>query len=375
MRIALVDGSPRSTLYSLPLMKLGAWRKSLGDECKLFSARLPKAGEYDEIWISTRMTFDIPYAVGMAMEAQTRAERVWVGGISATLLPEYFEKEGLEVHKGLLPEAERFPPDYSFLDEKPKYSISHTSRGCIRKCKFCMVPRLEPVFQHRDDWETDLCSAKKVLFYDNNWLAKDKADLESDVKKLKALVSKGSITNIDFNQGLDARLMTDEIANLLKGLPIKPIRFAFDGMYEDGYYQRAVEMMAVCGFRDFMTYVLYNFKDTPQDFYYRVRESVRLSVEQKIDAKSFPMRFQPILVVDKGRKYVGAHWTGRKAKAVNTILALHSVDGQISCHKIEEFEYWFGESPAEFEKLLAYPRLRELVQRKKGALRMKRAAG
>ncbi|MCP4567967.1 MAG: hypothetical protein GY841_10345 [FCB group bacterium] len=385
MRIALVDASPLKsiTLYPLPLLKLGAWRKSLGDECVIFSGKLPTLGAFDEIWLTTRFTYDIPFAVGMAKAARERAGRVWVGGISATLLPEYFEREGLEVHRGLLPDAEKFSPDYSLLSERPAYSISHTSRGCIRKCGFCMVSKLEPTFKNRDGWENDLHpSTHKVLFYDNNWLAKELEDFRADVDKLRGLVADGRITKIDFNQGLDARLVTDEIANLLQGLPIKPVRFAFDGMHEDGHYQRAVEMMAARGFREFMTYVLYNFKDTPKDFYYRLRESVRLTQELPVNyVGSFPMRYQPILEADRGRSFVGKHWTTTAKKGFMNILQIQSLSGQVTCagghfdSKLQEFEYWFGKTADEFDRLLSYPHIRDLMKRKKGALRMRRARG
>ena len=306
---------PKAKLYPLALLKLGAWQKAVGNECELFEDTLPTAGAFDEIWLTTLFTFDIPHALGIVREAKNRAGRVWVGGVSATLLPEHFEREGVEVHRGLVPEAEAFAPDYSLLGAKPQYSISHTSRGCVRKCKFCMVHRLEPEFVNRTDWERDLVpGVGKVLFYDNNWLAKKPDDLAADVAKLRGLVSAEHITKIDFNQGLDARLMTEDIADLLAGLPIRPIRFAFDGMQEDGHYQRAIEMMAARGFREFRTYVLYNFKDTPQDFYYRLRESARLAQDLKISVQSFPMRYQPILLIDGGREYTGKHWTSKKKK-------------------------------------------------------------
>jgi len=93
VRIALVDGSPKKsvTLYPLPLLKIGAWRQSLGDECRLFSSQLPGPGDFDEIWITTRFTYDVPFAAAMVREARSRAAVVKVGGISATLLPEHFE--------------------------------------------------------------------------------------------------------------------------------------------------------------------------------------------------------------------------------------------------------------------------------------------
>jgi len=365
---------PHGKIYPLALLKIGAWRKSLGDTCELFDDRLPKAGEFDEIWITTVFTFDIPHAIGMVREAKNRAGRVLVGGVSATLLPEKFEAEGVEVHRGLIPDAEVFSPDYSLLGFTPEYSISHTSRGCVRRCGFCMVHKLEPEFYNRRDWVNDIHSqTKKVLFFDNNWLAKDIEDVKQDTEIMRMLVDTGRITGIDFNQGIDARLMTEELADLMQGLPINPVRFAFDGMQEDGHYQNAVRMMAKRGFNNFMAYVLYNFMDTPEDFYYRLRESVVLASELGVSVGSFPMRYQPILDIDKGRDFIGKHWTDAKKKGFMTILQRQSIGGGVTFNKASDFEYWFGKDASEFNRLLSYPKLRQLIERKKGALRIERA--
>lgn len=389
MRIALVDGSPKSVLYPLPLLKLGAWQKDAGNHCELFiDGRLPEPGAFDEIWVTTRFTFDVLFARSLILEAVQRASRVWVGGISVTLLPNYFKNLGADIHLGLLPAAESYAPDYSLLEGVPEYSITHTSRGCIRKCKFCMVTKLEPEFSHRSDWERDLSpETTRVLFYDNNWFAKDPEDFKSDVEKIKRLVSDEKITWFDFNQGLDARLLTDEIADMLEGLPMDPVRFAFDGLHEDGHYQRAIERMTARGFRNFLGYVLYNFMDTPQDFYYRLREAVRLQTELRpqlsgprhLQVQSFPMKYQPILDVNS-RNYTGKHWTPQKLKGFNAIRSYFSAgwgtitaQGGATMEPIEEFEYWLGGDAQEFERLISYPKIRELMKRKKGVLRMDRA--
>ena len=137
------------------------------------------------------------------------------------------------------------------------------------------------------------------------------------------------------------------------------------------------------GFHSFMTYVLYNYKDTPEDFYYRLRESVRLRGEiggYAID--SFPMRYQPIMEIDPARKYVDVKWTLRKRNAFVTIRSFHSFNGEISMNgggifknPMEEFEYWFGKDAKDFNNMLAYPELRQLLKRKSGALRLARARG
>jgi len=379
MRIALIDTRPKLKTYSLPLLKIGAWRKSIGDECVLFSNKVPEENGFDEAWVTTCFTFNIKNALNLAVRAGKKVKKVKIGGIAATLIPEYFENMGLEVHRGLLHEAENIAPDYSLLGEVPSYSISHTSRGCLRSCKFCMVPKLEPEFINRKNWEIDLIpGAKSILFYDNNWLAKDHDDFKDDIKKLHKLVNAKKITKIDFNQGLDCRLLTQEKAELLKGLPIDPVRFAFDNMGEDGHFQKAVKALASLGFQRFSYYALYNFLDTPQDFYYRIKQGALLSQEKKVEVEVFPMRYQPILEVDRNRNYVGKYWTPKKRAAFLSIIASHSCSGQISARggslmePVEEFEYWFGKNDEEFNRLLSYPDIRKLSQRKREKLRLKR---
>lgn len=384
MRIALVDSTPKPGFYPLPLLKIGAWRKDLGDECRLFLNQLPEPDEFDEIWISTIFTYDIPHAMGFATEALKRANRVLVGGIAATLLPDYFRDLGCDLHLGLIPEAEAYHPDHSLLPTPPKYSITSTSRGCPRKCEFCMVRILEPEFRDRPDWSEDIYpGAEELVFYDNNWLAKPMDQLERDAEILHRLHDFRRIERIDFSQALDCRLLTERKADLLEHLPINPVRFAFDHMGEDGYYQRAVRMMAERGFGIFRSYVLYNWNDTPQDFYYRLKESVKLVEELDIPAvDSYPMCYRPVLKADPDHEHVGKHWTLKKLRAFTALRAAHSgPSATISTHShnvirpTDEFEYWFGKDADEFDRLLSYPNVLLLAKRRKGAMRLKRARG
>ena len=384
MRIALIQSTPNARFHSFPLLKIGAWRKDLGDECQLFKNELPEPGEFEEIWISAIFTYHIPHAAGLAKAALQRTRRVLVGGVSPTLLPEYFEDLGCDVHHGLLLEAEKYPPDYSLLPGKPDRSITRTSLGCVRKCKFCMARKLEPEFLDRPEWSQDLSDqTDKLTLWDNNWLAKPIEQLRRDTHELHRLVSFRRISEIDFGQALDCRLLTEEKADLMTGLPIYPVRFAFDHMRQDGYYQRAIEMMVERGFGIFISYKLYNFEDTPKTFYYRLKESVRLTEELGAAVDSYPMCYQPIMKPDPKREYVGKHWTLHKKRAFRAIvgaisgpattLTFHDRNSEWS--PMREFEYWFGEDADEFDRLLSYPKIRDLVKIRKGKLRMMRARG
>lgn len=348
MRIALVDTARRRRHYSIALLRLGAWRRSVGDECRLYENELPAIGEADEI--------------------------------SASLFPEYFEREGFEVIRGIVPEAEALAPDYDLLEEPPTYAVTQTTRGCPRKCDFCMVPILEPTVSVRDRWSNDVPEGvSEIIFYDNNILAQPRAQFLRLAGEIRELTAARGIRAIDFNQGLDARILTESSADLIAELPLPFIRFAFDGMQEDGHYQRAVRMMAERGIREFRSFVLYNHTGTPSEFYYRLRESVNLQEEfaaAGIPArvKSYPMLHHPITAPDVARESLGYHWRRSDVEAVRLILRMSTAAAMyVSPTGLEEFVYWWGADEGEFLQLLRYPKLRLLLERRRGSQRMKRA--
>lgn len=380
MRIALIDTTKRRTHYSIALLKLGAWIRDRGDECELFEGTLPAAGVFDEIWLSTVFSFDMPRALEFARAARDRADRVLIGGVSATLFPDYFTREGFEVVRGLVPEAEAVRPAYDLLPEPPDYAITHTSRGCPRSCDFCMVSRLEPKFRPRANWTQDVPEGvSEIRFYDNNVLALPPKKLEEVVGKTRALIDDFGITRVDFNQGLDARLLTRKSADLLALLPMHNVRFAFDGMEEEGDYQRAVRMMAARGSTMFRTYVLYNHTGTPGEFYHRIRASVELQIElraagHKVRVESYPMKFAPVVAPDLARDHFGYHWRRSDRNAIHDILSISAAGSMtVSPGDLEEFEYWWGRDADEFLTLIRFPDLKLLLDRRRGSLRLSRA--
>ncbi len=345
MRIALINSSKKSPVYPIALLKIGAWLKSQGHKCKLFN-RLPTDNiKYDEIWISTLFTFEIPYVMGMIREAKKRYKVIKVGGIAASLLPEKFEEENVEVTIGRIKGVEEFAPDYSLLKEKPKYSIAYLSRGCVRKCKFCMVPKLEPKFENSRE----------------------------DLKKgMKRVVKEKNILKIDFNQALDCRLMTEKKADLIQDLPIHPFRFAFDGMHQDGHWQKATKMMIDRGCKKFVNLVLYNFKDTPEDFYYRLRKHAEFTYKYKVECSAFPMKYKPVLNIRKQKRYVGINWTKKELSGFNAMIGSHSGNGVMGIRNrmifdynaVKEFEYFYAKDEKDFKRLLNYENIYDLCRRR-----------
>lgn len=90
---------------------------------------------------------------------------------------------------------------------------------------------------------------------------------------------KSLVRYVDFNQGLDARLIDDYKMARLAELNIRPMRIAFDHIEQREIYERAIRLAAKHGVRDLSNYILYNFNDTPEDFYNRLRINIDLCEE------------------------------------------------------------------------------------------------
>lgn len=373
MRIALIDGTKKHTYYPVGLLRLGAMLKDEGHEVKLFYKDLPKENDqFDEYWISAIFTFEIVH-VKKLINLFSKKGKVRVGGISPSLMPEAFKGLPCEIHIGKNEKAEKYPLDYSLLGFEPEYSMAKITDGCIRKCGFCAVHRLEPEYKEREGWKEDiLATTKSVVFSDNNYTARRLSDMEKDAEYFSYLVKNTKNRSIDFNQAIDARLITKDMAKILGKMPISPIRFSYDGPQESGYIQNAVSLMAEEGKRNFTIYMLYNFTDTIPFAYTRLRELTELSLSLGVNLSVFPMRFQPLDTIDEDRKYIGKYWNMQARKNFMSALNHYSVGGTFSFNSMEEFRFWFGKDEDEFTRLMAYPRAQTLFARKKEVLREER---
>ena len=156
---------------------------------------------------------------------------------------------------------------------------------------------------------------------------------------------------VDFNQGLDARLFTEEKARLLSHLAIKPCRIAFDDLKTKDYYFKALDMAVDQGIKSFSNYLLYNFKETPEDLWTRLHLNVEYC-EKKPDISlfSFPMRYASIEHTD--RNYIGRYWNKKYLRSIGVILNVTS--GVVAKEK-DFFYRAFGQNSSEFLEILAMP--------------------
>lgn len=218
-RIGLIDVDGRN-FPNLVLMKLSAWHKAKGDTVEWYEPMF--SGHIGKVYLSKIFSFtpDFEYPID--------ADEIERGGsgycISLMNGKEVFDKSK---DKPLPPEIEHIYPDYSLYPELTKdTAYGFLTRGCPRGCDFCIVEKKEgrcsvKVADLSEFWRGE----KKVVLCDPNILAcKDWKELLQQLIDAKV--------EVDFNQGLDIRMMTEEKAEMIKQIRITQIHFVWD-RYED----------------------------------------------------------------------------------------------------------------------------------------------
>lgn len=362
---------------------------------------------WDRIYVATLFSFEYPkiaQAIDFALEvANGQADKVFVGGIAASLMHDRFLKErrwqGIRFIKGLLsaPPAvalqldefseelyaddihgrpiEDLVPDYSILDQVAyKYPVrdayfAYTSRGCIRKCHFCGVPKLEGGQRDTESLTALVKSIdalygpkKDLVLMDNNVVASPRfKEIIAEIRDLGftpgAKLQRDGMRvpvqrRVDFNQGVDARILSKDPVYLreLATICLKPLRIAFDHLGVRKPYEQAVRYAAEYGLTELSNYMLYNFHDGPADLFERMRLNVTLNEELGVRIWSFPMRYQPTDRPDRG--HVGEKWSRYQLRSMQIILqATHGiVSGEPTF-----FKRAFGDTFEDYERILALP--------------------
>lgn len=172
-----------------------------------------------------------------------------------------------------------------------------TTRGCIRKCGFCAVPKIEGDFKEMDTWKP------APIVCDNNLLAASKKHIERVIDSLMAF------PYVDFNQGLDARLFSLWHADQISRLKHAKVRFALDHVDMIGTVYTAIAKAKNSHLNDIGVYVLYGFNDTPEDALHR------LDTVRSWGIRPNPMRYQPLDTLDKN-SYIKEGWTDYELRKV-----------------------------------------------------------
>ena len=159
---------------------------------------------------------------------------------------------------------------------------------------------------------------------------------------------------VDFNQGIDSRLITKANMTKLAEVNIYPLRIAFDHWKLKDIYEQSIRTAVGSGIKNLSNYLLYNFDDKPEELYYRLRMNVDLCEELGASIYSFPMKYHPINDKDffMNRDFIGKHWNRKFIRAIQAVL--NSTKGKIG-RGIDFFEEAFGRDVDEFMKILWMP--------------------
>lgn len=257
---------------------------------------------------------------------------------------------------GFVPGAKHVEPNQYHLAVR-NLRLGINDRAYIRKCW--------KLLQQLNDWKS-LNAETRTEIYD---LRKKYGLIQHITCTKEAIIStyhyfakffdkkyakqKGRLRYIDFNQGVDARLFNEERVSLLAQIPVRPLRIAFDDIKTETAYVKAIKLSHQHGIKDFSNYLLYNFKDRPEDLYYRMRVNVMLCEELDVSIYSFPMKYHPIRNEHShDRDYIGVHWNRKYIRAVQAIL--NATKGKIG-RGVSFFEKAFGANTEEFMELLIMP--------------------
>lgn len=258
--ICLIDVDGHNGFPNYALMKIAAWHKKQGDNVSWFS---PLFSKPDICYASKIFTFTKDYPYFPQCELRK-------GGT------------GYDVKSRLPEEIDSMFPDYSIYPECD-YAIGFLTRGCIRHCKWCVVPEKEGrISEYRTIIDLIRRDLRKLILMDNNFLAANDDFVKDQLKEIIRFN-----LSIDFNQALDARLVTSQSAELLAKVHwIRYIRFSCDTDSQIEPVETAVRLLREKGYcHEIFIYVLaIDFENA----YSRVKRL--LAIDDKIKPFVMPYR-------------------------------------------------------------------------------------
>ena len=243
---------------SLPLMKLSAYHKAMGDEVEMY---MP-INQYDLVYASKVFSFTDDIDTNSVIQA----DEVRRGGtgycINVKNGREVFDKSK---NSSLPKEIEHIYPDYALYPQY-KYAVGFLTRGCPRNCGFCVVGEKEGLCSKQAaDLDEFWRGQKEIKLLDPNILACK--DYESLLKQLAE-----SKTRVDFTQGIDIRLTNPDNIELLNKIKVTMLHFAWDNPKQDltKYFRRFSEHTKIKSDRNKVVYVLTNYNSTLEEDLYRI---------------------------------------------------------------------------------------------------------
>lgn len=396
--ILLTEANYKDKYPPLGLMKITTYHKLKGDNV-IYTRELKKekCDYFSKIYVATRFSFHWKKTKKLIHYYKNNySANILIGGIHASINPNLYENEfnikpivgslkgdifsildkikNDKILREIADDIEKYgidvlPPNYSIFDNqdlpfskilKNNYLLRVT-KGCKRNCSFCDVKKIcegyiekLPIIPIIKYINKHFGTKTNILFFDDNTLMSKKIkEIITDLKEAgfeRGAKLNRKLRSCDFNQGMDLRLLDEEKMELFNSVCVNPIRFAFDDISMKDVFIDKMKKVIESGIKNISVYVLYNYDDTPEDFYERLRISANLNKRYGCRIFSFPMKYVPNEQID--RNYIGKHWTKRMIRGVQCIL--NSSHG-IAPAKSVFFYMAFGNNVNEFLKIIQMP--------------------
>lgn len=282
--IGLIDVDGK--LPNIALMKISSYYKSLGEHVEFVRYSSFDMGrskpKYEKIYASAIFTKSAKQCNDLI---KIYGDRIEIGGTGFG-----------DIKKELPPEIASCKPDFDLYraedifprlrgigtreqkwrkaEQIVKAGAGFTSRGCIRNCGFCLVPKKEGSFRQAAEIK-DTINAKSdiIILHDNNLTADPHCiDKLHEIRDRKLIV--------DINQGCDVRLMTDDIAQAMSEVKhLRSIHYAWDLMPFENQVMEGIQMLSrfIKPYRH-LCYMLVGYNTTFEEDMYRFHRLTELDI-------------------------------------------------------------------------------------------------
>jgi hypothetical protein len=359
MKYLIVEPNTPGVAYNIALMKWARWCEENDYEYQYVRGIVETDIRPDIILMSCAFSFYSSRYEKIINHYLNKFPnvKIKVGGVFPSLNPEWFNRPNWKgnlffdgedrviIHKGMNQDIENIIPKYnvSIKDEDEKKSkrtidrmkskkrkiVLYASRGCTNKCKYCAVPSIEgdmrsfkSIKKCIETGKRELPEATSIVLYDNNFTEHEYFDNIID-----ELVESNMPVDI---HGLHVSSFTEHQAkrfselkwtsqNEKSGRPY--LRFSFDKLKYENEIERALILCKKYEIKaDFFLYMLYNWFDKPDDFWYRMVRTQELSTKHNKMINMFPQRYEPLDALRKN-KFIGKHWNDELLRGIGWFLS------------------------------------------------------